>query len=196
MSEKQNWNKMVGVRLDAKTLYLVEIARQAKGEEFATFTDYLKWALGLSFEQIKIEDDQQGYDSKPIPGRTLAQLADVFYQGTEAGRFLVLVKIAPWLTSEGESKLLRILQHSDYFASRVNGSPVLNEGRVHEHWPMLAAIRDGEADLDILPANQQPRKELAFGLMTEAEKVALYKSDNARYKRESAAYAKAMKGGK
>ena len=189
-------DKQIGIRLDSRANYLVEIARRATGSKFDTLTDYMKWALEVSFNEIKIEDDQEGYDGKQIPGRTLAQLADALYQGTEAERFLALVKLAPWLISNGESKLLRILQHSDYFAVRVNGSPVLNEARIQEHWLMLAAIRDGKADIDILLPDQQPRKELAFGLMGDAERIALYKSDKARYKRESEAYTRAMKGGK
>ena len=194
MAEKQNWSKMVGVRLDAKTLYLVEIARLATGKEFDTLTDYIKWALEVSFKQVKIEDAQEGSDSKTIPGKTLAELADELYAGNEADRFVTLVKKAPWLVSDGESRLLSVIRHSDYYSPENKGHRVLLVDRIREHWKLLAAIRDGEANIDILPIEHRPSATFAFGLMSEAERVALYKSDNPRYKRESAAYAKAMKG--
>lgn len=184
--------EMWSMKIDPRVKYLAGIAARATGKTLSAYTES---ALEAAFETLKVEDDQEAHD-KTIPGRTLAQLADTLYQGTEAERFLALVKIAPWLLSDGESKLLRILQHSDYFAARVKGTPVLKEGPIQKHWPTLAAIRDGKADIDILLPDQQPKKELAFGLMGDAERIALYNSDNARYKRESAAYAKAMKGGK
>lgn len=192
MAEK-NWNKMIGLRLDPKTLYLVELARKVKQNEFDTQTDYVKWALGVSFEKIKIEDDREGLDGRIVPGKTLAELAEKLYRGTEATRFWTLVSVAPWLVSDGESKLLRILQHSDYFAPLSNGTRTVHFGRIQEHWTVLSAIRDGEADIDILPADQRPSAALAFGLKDEAERVSLYKSDPAKYKREREAYEKAMK---
>jgi hypothetical protein len=191
MADKQNWSKMIGVRLDEKTLYLLGLASRAKGLD--TTTDYVKWALQESFKAIKIEDDQEGYDGKVVPGKTLADLADTLYQSTEAACFVEVAKSAPWLLSDGESKLLRILEHSDYFAPVHKGFHVLHDGRIKQHWTVLAAIRDGEADIDILPADQQPRAELRFGLMDEATRVALYKSDRATYKREHAAYIKAFR---
>lgn len=192
MAEKQ-----IGIRLDAKTNYLLELARRATGDRFDSLTDYVKSALDLSFDGIRIENDQEGYDSQTVKGRTLAQLADTLYQGTEAQRFLALARVAPWLLSEGESKLLRILRHSDYFApSHNSGLRVLHEGRIQQHWPILAAIRDGEAELDILPEAQRPSDAMSFGLLGETERVALYKANPAKFKAQSEAYNKVMKGGK
>jgi hypothetical protein len=184
---------MWAMKISPKVKYLAGIAARAQGK---TLSGYVEATIEASFAGVKITDDQEGSDGKTIPGYTLAELANTLYKGTEATRFLALVKVAPWLISDGESKLLRVLQHSEFFAPPSKGSRILHPGRIQEHWTLLAAIRDGEADVDILPASQRPNAALAFGLMGDPERIALYKTDPAKFKRESAAYAKAMKGNK
>jgi hypothetical protein len=184
---------MWSMKISPRLKYLAGLAARAQGK---TLSGYVEATLEKSFEGIKITDDQEGYNSEPKPGKTLAELAEALYPGTEAGRFIALVHTAPWLFDDGESRLLRILQHSDYFAPLSKGARILNSNRIQEHWTILAAIRDGEADIDILPEHQRPSTALAFGLMGDKERIALYKSDPAKFKRESEAYKRAMKGGK
>lgn len=186
MAEKQ-----IGIRLDARTIHLVEIAMRATGKKFATVSDYIRWTLELSFQEIKIVPDEKDLEGNVEQGKTLSELAETLYQGNEALQFLALVQVAPWLMSEGESKLERILRHSDYFAPSHKGA--LHEGRVQQHWATLAAIRDGEVDIDILPEGQRPKPALAFGLLGDAERIALYKSSPKIFKAQSEAYKKAMK---
>lgn len=78
------------------------------------------------------------------PGRTLADLADSLYLSTAARKFLALVSIAPWLLTDGERKLLRSLQHSDFFSPHGE----LNDDRVQTQWE-FAAVRDCEIDRPI-----------------------------------------------
>jgi hypothetical protein len=176
------------MKISPRVRYLAGVAARASGKTLSAYTEN---ELNCSFERVKIEDDMDDE-----PGRTLQQLADELYQPTEAGRFLALVKIAPWLISDAESRLLRILQHSDYFAPLYRGHRTLNEGRVQEHWTVLSAIRDREVDIDILPPEHRPNPQLQFGLLGDAERVALYKADKAKFDQVSKAYQKAMKGSK
>jgi hypothetical protein len=191
MAEKQ-----IGIRLDARANYLVELARRATGQKFKTLTDYVLWALEESFEKIVITDEREansGQDGsyRPIHGQTLAALADVLYQGSDAQQFVALANIAPWLlVDDGEQRLLRILQHSDYFAPR----RILSADRIQQHWTILAAIQDGKADIEILSEDQRPKIAFAFGLLGDAERIALFNSNRAEFNAKSEAYKKAMKG--
>lgn len=188
--KREIWSMKISPRLK----YLAGIAARADGK---TLSSYVEAVLVASFASVRITDDHEGFDSKTIPGKTLAELADKFYTGSEADRFIALLNVAPWLVSDGESRLLRILEHSDHYYPQLSkGHHVWHSERIREDWPMLAAIRDGEAELDILPKAKRPNAALAFGLKSEKERVALYKSDPAKYKRESEAYQRAMKGGK
>ena len=179
------------MKISPRLKYLAGIAARANA---MTLSGYVEATLEKSFETIKISDGQEGYDGEVNPGKTLAELGDTLYQATEASRFLALVSVAPWLVSDGESRLLRVLQHSEYFAPFSKSARILHSGRIQEHWTILAAIRDGEAEIDILPVSQRPRVDLAFGLMGDKERVALYKSNPTKFKRDSDAYQKAMKG--
>jgi hypothetical protein len=182
------WSMKISPRLK----YLAGIAARAEGK---TLSNYVEAALERSFQSVRITDDQEGTNSNKVAGKTLADLADALYTGSEADRFLTLLRTAPWLFSDGESRLMLILQHSDYYYPQLNrGHRVWHSEHIREHWLMLAAIRDGEADIDLLPVEAQPNPELGFGLMNDKERIARYKADPAKFKRESEAYRKAMKG--
>ena len=181
-------------RLDAKLKFLSELAARSQGRKLSNFVESaLREALG----SVIVEDEREAThgnepDYSPVRGRTLADIADTLYSTDDAVRFYNVATMVPWLATEGEAKLLAILIHSDYFAP----ARVLHASRVREDWEMLAAIRDGEAEMDILPAAHQPKGALLFGLKSSTERVALYKSDHVKFKRESEAYNKAMKGTK
>ncbi|MCL2659323.1 MAG: hypothetical protein FWD64_02215 [Acidobacteriaceae bacterium] len=179
--------KVWAISISPKVKYLAELAARASGK---TLSGYIGDVLQASFKTLKIElDGPEDYAGKIVRGRTLERLADELYKDTEHGRFLALATIAPWLLSGGEMKLDNILRHSAYFAP----CGILHSGRIEQHWTTLAAIRDGEAEIDILPKAQRPAASLSFGLLNEQERVALYKSDPARFKREREAYEKALK---
>lgn len=191
-------SETVTFRLDARLKFLADLAARSQGRKLGNFVEM---AVEEALKTVVIIDEREpnaGIDEayQPMHGKTLAEVADSLWSPNEAIRFLNVVHTAPWLLTNGESKLLRILQHSDYFAPLVKGARILHPGRIQEHWTVLAAIRDGEAVIDILPATQRPSAALAFGLMGDAERVALYKSDPTKFKRDSTAYAKAMKGNK
>jgi hypothetical protein len=188
--KREIWSMKISPRLK----YLAGIAARAHEK---TLSNYVETSLAASFESIRITDDQESYDGKTIPGKTLAELADKLYAGSEADRFIAMLNIAPWLVSDEESRLRRVLEHSDHYYPQLSkGNHVWQSEHIREDWPLLAAIRDGEANIDILPRGKRPNAALAFGLKSEKERVALYKNDPTKYKRESEAYSKAMKGGK
>jgi hypothetical protein len=190
-------SETVTFRLDARLKFLADLAARSQGRKLGNFVEM---AVENALQTVVIVDERElnaGTEGvySPMHGKTLADVADSLWSRNEAIRFLNVFHTVPWLLTDGESKLLRILQHSDYFAPLVKGARILHSGRIQEHWTVLAAIRDGEANVYILPVDQRPSGALAFGLMSEAERVALYKSDPAKYKRESAVYTKAMKEG-
>jgi hypothetical protein len=191
-------SETVTFRLDAKLKFLADFVARNQKRKLGNFVEMaVKEAVKKAAKTIVISDeDEPGYDGKPssdpINAKTLADLQDNLWSPDEATRFLNVVHIAPSYLGDRDNMLLRILQHSDYFAP----SRVLHAGRIQEHWNVLAAIRDGKADIGILPNEQRPSAALAFGLMGDAERIALYKSDPAKFKRDSEAYKKAMKGKK
>jgi hypothetical protein len=191
-------SETVTFRLDARLKFLADLAARSQGRKLGNFVET---AVEEALKTVVIVDEREpntGVNGahQPMHGKTLADVADVLWSPDEATRFLNVVHTAPWLVTDGESRLLRILQHSDYFAPVSKGARILHHGRIQEQWTVLAAIRDGAANIDILPVNQRPIAALAFGLMGDAERIALYKSDAAKFKRDSTAYAKAMKGNK
>lgn len=178
MSAEQNYairsdekRQLWSMKISPKLRYIAGIAARADGK---TLSHYVESLLEKSFATITITEAEP---DEEIPAKTLAELAETLYSGTEANRFLTLVRMAPWLVSDGESKLLRILRHSDYYAPK----GFLHGGRIQENWETLAAIRDGEADVDILPIAHQPRGPLAFGMKGDKEKIALYRNDPAKF---------------
>lgn len=187
---------MWAMRISPRIKYLAEIAARSQGK---TLSNFVEGILEESFKKITVLDQREampglGGSHQAVHGKTLAELGDALYQNTDAARFLALVNIAPWLLSDAEHKLLRILQHSDYYSPLSNSLRILHDGRIQQHWEMLVAIRDGEADIDILPKDQRPRASVAFGMLSEPERVALYKADPVKYKRQREAYNQAMKG--
>jgi hypothetical protein len=179
------------MKLSPKLKYLAGLAARAKGK---TLSGFIESTIEDALKSVIIEDHREANPGvngpyRPIKGRSLARLANELYVDSEDGRFLALMNTAPWLATDGERKLSDVVRHSNYFAPR----GVHHAGRIHDHWTLLAAIRDGEADFDILPKDQQPSHALSFGLKTEAERIAMYKADPAGFKRESDAYHKAKK---
>lgn len=182
------------MRMSPKVRYLLDIAARLQNVKL---TDFVESAIVAALDQVTVIDEREANPGQngsllPIHGKSLAKFGDEIWSSDHATLFVNLVARAPWLLSDGEIKLLRIVQHSDYFAP----SGVLNLARIKEHWPTLEAIRDGEAELDILADEQRPSPAMAYGVRSEAENVALYKADHAKWQRERDAYNKAKKGRK
>ena len=187
-------SETVTFRLDERLKFLADLAARSQGRKLGNFVET---AVESALESVFITDEREpnpgrNGSHKPILGKTLAELADRFWSPDDATRFLNVANSAPWLLSEGEERVLRILQHSHYFCLIAKGIRALNGNFVRMSWPQLAAIRDGEADIDILPKEQRPKAGLAFGLKSEEDRVALYRADPKKYKRESEAYDKAL----
>jgi hypothetical protein len=178
-------------RLDARLKFLADLAARSQGRKLS---NYVEQALEQSFASVLIVDEREATpgDSPNYQqphGKSLADVADELWDNDEATRFLNVVGLAPFLVTDGESKLLQIIQHSDYYSPR----GLRNGQRVAEDWEMLKAIVTGEAEVDILPPDRRPSKALSFGLLGDQERIALYKSDNAAFQKRSTAYLKAMK---
>lgn len=180
------------MRMSPKVRYLLDIASRLQNIKL---TDFVESAIVAALYTVIIVDERepnpgQTGRSLPVRGKSLAKFGEEIWSSDEATLFVNVVNRAPWLLSDEEAKLRRIIEHSDYFAP----STVLNLARVKQHWPTLRAIRDGEADLDILTDEQRPLSAMAYGVRSEAENVALYKSNHVQWKRERDEYNKAMKG--
>ncbi len=175
-------------RLDARLKFLADLAARSQHRKLS---NYVEQTLEQSFANVLIEDEREpntGTGERPY-GKSLADMADQLWDVNESTRFLNVVHTAPWLVTDGESKLLRVVQHSDYYAPK----GLLDGGRIADDWEMLRAIADGMAEIDLLPADRWPSKALLFGLLGDKERIALYKKDKDEFQKQSNAYAKAMK---
>lgn len=175
-------------RLDARLKFLADLAARSQGRKLS---NYVEQSLEQSLANVLIEDEREPSPrtlEKPY-GRSLADMADQLWDVNESKRFLNVIRTAPWLIRDGESNLLRFLQHSDYYAPR----GLLNGARIADDWEMLRTIADGNAEIDILPPDRWPSKTLLFGLLGDRERISLYKKDKEEFQKQNSAYAKAMK---
>lgn len=191
-------SETVTFRLDERLKFLADLAARSQGRKLGNFVEA---AVEKALESVFITDERESNagtqasgQAKTIHGKTLAELADSLWSADEATRFLNVAENASWLLSEGEHKLLMLLHHSHHYCHIERGIRILIPMNVKMDWHLLAAIRDGEADLDILPKEHRPKTALKFGWMTEKERIELYRADPAKYKRESEAFDKALRG--
>jgi hypothetical protein len=174
-------------RLDARLKFLADLAARSQGRKLS---NYVEQTLEQSFANVLIQDEREPSETYERPhGKSLADMADQLWDANESIRFLNLVRIAPWLVTDGELKLRRIIQHSDYYAPK----GLLDDARIADDWEMLRAIADGTAEIDLLSVDRRPSKALLFGLLGDKERIELYKKDKDEFQRQSNAYAKAMK---
>lgn len=178
------------MKMTPKLKYLATLVARADGK---TLSGLVEAKLAESLLTMKITDDQEGSDSTIIRGKTVAELSDELYQGTEADRFLTLVNIAPYLVSDGEAKVLRIIRNSNFFSPLHKGYRGLHYSRIRANWDALAAIRDG-GSVDLLPENQRPIGALTFGMLSESDRVILYRNDPAKFRSDNEHYQTALKG--
>jgi hypothetical protein len=175
-------------RLDARLKFLTGLAARSQGRKLS---NYVEQSLEQSFANVLIEDEREPNtetNAKPY-GKSLADMADQLWDVNESTRFLNVVHTAPWLITDGESKLLSVVRHSDYYAPKGR----LDSGRIADDWEMLRAIADGTAEFDLLPPDRRPSKALLFGLLGDKERVTLYRKDKDEFQKQSNAYTKGMK---
>ena len=194
-------SETVTFRLDGRLKALGEVAARLQGRKLSNF---LECVLERAFHDVIVDGKQREVTPGHKPanqaelgapdsfgGITLAQIADELWSPDEATFFYNRAMMTPGAFSEGELKLWNVLWHSDHYAPERE----VSLERVKVDWqPNLVAIRDGEAEVDILPKSFQPKGELKFGLLSGNQRIELYKSDPVRFKRESEAYMVARKG--
>jgi hypothetical protein len=181
-------SETLSFRVDARLRFLSDLAARSQGRKLS---NYVEQSLEQSLSNVLIEDEREPNTEihERRYGRSLADLADQLWDANESTRFLNVVRIAPWLVSDGESNLLHFLRHSDYYAP----GGLLSSLRIANDWEMLRPIADGTAGIDILPPDRWPSKALLFGLLGDKERIALYRKGKDEFQKQSNAYTKAMK---
>jgi hypothetical protein len=151
------WNKMVGVRLEAKTRYLAELAADVKG--FSTLTDYIKWALEESFKLVTLRapddrepfiEDASGKWVLPKPRSaeeerslyeemSIGNMADILWSESAFIRMVMLSMIAPYRLSEDGKALLSYIRDRKDLWIPSNGGRIPNREKIDSEWELITA---------------------------------------------------------
>ena len=150
-------------RLSKRLRSLAEVAARKKG---VTLANHVETALEASLDE-------------PVDflrGASITSVAGELYDEDEALCFLKRLTKYPWAMSPEQIRLRDLIHTSPLFYP---GFRVYNDALIIEHWPELAAATSGTADLALLPPELFDGVDVAFALMSEAERIALYQKDPA-----------------
>jgi hypothetical protein len=154
---KLHRTQTVTLRLDPRLRYLTELAARTQRR---TTSGFIEWAIEQSLDQIVVKagDEYQ---------MTLADEAFDLWDVDEADRFVKLAIFYPNLLTHDEQIIWKLIrEHRAFWSGRYSITETqahmlkswINFKLVREHWELLKAVAEGEADISALPATNTVRQ--------------------------------------
>jgi hypothetical protein len=187
----------LGFRTTKRIKALAEIAALEQGMTLSTYVELL---LQASFDSLHVdgdEDDREanpGSDapSRPITytgGRPLSIAADDLYDDDDVTCLFKRV-LKPRYLSGQQLRMLDLLRLSHTFHSKRG---VFNESAIRQHWDTLIALLEGKPVIESKRNELFPDVDIEFALMSESQRISLYKSNPEEFTRRSQAHIKKSK---
>jgi len=170
-------------RLGKRLRALAEVGALSKGVKLAHYVE----------TSVEAALAQPLNDALMLPlGSSVLEFADELYDDDDATCFLKRVHRYSWALSTEQHKILRLIQ----------SSAVLNPSKGHyngelirQHWEALSEASTS-GDVSALPSKMFSGADFEFALMSETERMALYRRSPEEFTNRSQAHIKAMKGRK
>lgn len=187
----------IGFRTTKKIKALAEIVAYDNNE---TVGMYIERLLLADFAVAKVEQEEEDREPNdpsfhaPIKlsgGRLLSEAVDDLYDEDDATCFFKRVFRPRYRTHE-QIRLNNLIQTSPMLYTRKG---TYNEVAIREHWNILNEVAAGKATVDSLPEGMFDGADVAYAIMSEAERIKLYRSNPEEFTRRSQAYIKATKRG-
>jgi hypothetical protein len=177
---------------------LADVAARSQGVKTS---NYIEQVLQASFDSLMVDKRDEGEEGvgdristlKTSSGRPLSEVADELYDEDDYVCLFKRITHHQWALSPEQYRLYELLQISPVLHPKPRS---YNEAATREHWDVLNAVANGSASVDALPKHLFSGADVAFALMNEAERVALYSANRDEFMRRSKAHNKASKGGK
>jgi hypothetical protein len=186
----------IGFRTTKKIKALAEIVAYDNNE---TVGMYIERLLLADFATAKVEQEEEGREPNdpkfhtPIKltgGRLLSKAVDDLYDEDDATCFFKRV-VRPRYRTHEQIRLNNLIQTSPMLYTRKG----YNEVAIRKHWNILNEVAAGKATVDSLPEGMFDGADIDYAIMSEGERVKLYRSNPEEFTRRSQAYLKATKRG-
>jgi hypothetical protein len=182
-------------RTEKRIKALTEVAARSQGIKMS---NYVEQVLVSSFDNLMVDqrdEGESGIGDRPSTtvmsnGRPLSVIADELYDDDDFVCLFKRINNHVWALSHEQIRLYELLQISSVLRPKRYS---YNESAIREHWDVLSAVADGRAPIDSLPCDLFADADVAFALMSETERVALYRKSPEEFMRRSKDHMKQTK---
>jgi hypothetical protein len=187
----------IGFRTTKKIKALAEIVAY---DNNMTVGMYIERLLLADFATAKVEQEEEDREPNdpnfhmPIKlsgGRLLSEAVDDLYDEDDAACFFKRLVRSRYLTHE-QIRLNNLIRASRTLYSKTG---TYNRVAIQQHWNILNEVAAGKTTVDSLPEGMFDGADVAYAIMSEAERIKLYRSNPEEFTRRSQAYLKATKRG-
>lgn len=187
-------------RLNKRLRSLGEIAAKTKGIKLS---NYVEGLVEASLSDVVVQFDNNSepnygtnspaniatLESRMI-GRPLLEMVHELYDDDDSECFFKRLYHHSWAMDHEQTRLWHLIQTSPH----LNPKPgVYKTELIRQHWNALSALVDGSGDVSSLPSKMFEGVDIEFALMSEAQRIALYRADAEEFTRRSQAHLKSTR---